>query len=260
MTGLLASVTDPVEAELALSAGADLIDCKDPSRGALGALPVAMINAIREQVGVRCPLSATAGDLPTEAASLIPAVRSIAATGVDLVKLGLLQTAGISKTLLAIAPLAARHRLIAVLFADRSPPLSDIPNLAAAGFHGVMLDTANKSFGRLCDSMSADQLADFVGLARAHQLLCGLAGSLEVRDIPELALLRPDYLGFRGALCERERTSRLSVSACARVRGALPRQVTPDKHSAAEWMSGHADQRPATPNAKADLEKESLLR
>ncbi len=37
MTRLLVSVRSAAEAEIALSAGADLIDVKEPSRGSLGA-------------------------------------------------------------------------------------------------------------------------------------------------------------------------------------------------------------------------------
>ncbi len=52
---LLVSVRDPAEAEAALLAGADLIDAKDPDRGALGALApeiVAEIMARLPQQGV----------------------------------------------------------------------------------------------------------------------------------------------------------------------------------------------------------------
>ena len=40
MTLLLASVTGPKEAETVIANGADLVDLKDPSHGALGALTV----------------------------------------------------------------------------------------------------------------------------------------------------------------------------------------------------------------------------
>ena len=221
MTGMLASVTDATEAEVALQAGADLIDCKDPRSGALGALPVSMIDAIRRQVAGRRPISATVGDLPTEATELVPAVQRIAATGVDFVKLGLFRTSGIDPLLDALSPLAAEHRLIAVLFADRSPRLGVVTELAAAGFSGVMLDTANKTSGRLLDVMPTDQLATFVALAREHRLLCGLAGRLRVEDVPPLLALRPDYLGFRSALCQHDRNSELSAAACAQVRASV---------------------------------------
>ncbi len=151
----------------------------------------------------------------------MPAVQRIAATGVDFVKLGLFRTDGIDALLDALSPIAAEHRLIAVLFADRSPRLGIVADLAAAGFSGVMLDTADKASGRLPDLMLDNQLAAFVALAREHRLLCGLAGSLRLDDIEPLLALTPDYLGFRGALCEQGRTSELSADACARVRGAV---------------------------------------
>jgi dihydroneopterin aldolase len=221
MTGMLASVTDATEAEVALQAGADLIDCKDPRSGALGALPVSVIDAIRRQVAGRRPVSATVGDLPTVATELVPAVQRIAATGVDFVKLGLFRTAGIDSLLDALSPLAAEHRLIAVLFADRSPRLDIVTALAAAGFTGVMLDTATPARGRLLDVMPTDQLAAFVALAREHRLLCGLAGRLRVEDVPSLLALGPDYLGFRSALCQHDRNSELSTAACAQVRASM---------------------------------------
>ena len=118
MSGFLASVTDASEALLALEGGADLIDCKDPARGALGALPTAAIRSIVAAVCGRRPVSATVGDLPTEADSLVCAVERTAAAGVDYVKLGLFRTQDIADVLTRLLPLARRHRLIAVLFAD----------------------------------------------------------------------------------------------------------------------------------------------
>ena len=47
------SVRDADEADLAARAGADLVDAKDPARGALGALPAATVRAIVAQVGGR---------------------------------------------------------------------------------------------------------------------------------------------------------------------------------------------------------------
>ena len=57
--GMLASVTSVAEAEAALAAGADLIDLKEPARGALGALDLDTVVAIVAAVGGRRPVSAT---------------------------------------------------------------------------------------------------------------------------------------------------------------------------------------------------------
>ncbi|MBC8129633.1 MAG: hypothetical protein H7Y08_04845, partial [Rhizobiaceae bacterium] len=45
MIRMLASVTGPEEARLALEGGADFIDLKDPSKGALGAVSPAVLRA-----------------------------------------------------------------------------------------------------------------------------------------------------------------------------------------------------------------------
>ena len=102
--------------------------------------------------------------------------------------------------------------MIAVMFADGVPEIRWLAELAKAGFAGAMLDTADKRRGSLCAVTSEDFLRDFVTEARKLQLLCGLAGSLRAADIPPLMSLslRPDYLGFRGALCGGVRTDGLN--------------------------------------------------
>ncbi len=224
---MLASVTHPEEALLALAGGADIIDCKDPGRGALGALSAATVETIIAAVAGRLPVSATIGDLPGRPELLAPAIRYMGATGVDLVKVGLFKTRGIDPLLSALAPLARRHALVAVLFADCRPQLKVIPALAQAGFEGVMLDTADKGSGGLMESAGMDLLEAFVAAARRADLRCGLAGGIRADAIAQLLPLGVDYLGFRGALCEAGRTTGLSAAAVERVRSRIPRWVAP---------------------------------
>ncbi len=204
-TRMLASVADPDEAELAIRGGADLIDLKDPSRGALGALPLPAISAILTRIAGRAQTSATIGDLSADPGLVLNAIRATAATGVDYVKIGFFSHAHVRALLPAVAdlsqPAAIRAAIVAVLFADRSPPIADLAPFAQAGCAGVMLDTADKAGGCLLDCLIPDALADFVRQARGLGLLCGLAGSLRLDDISVLLPLAPDYLGFRGALC-----------------------------------------------------------
>jgi dihydroneopterin aldolase len=89
MTLFLASVRDAAEAELALAAGADIVDLKDPATGALGALAPDVIATCVNQVGARAPVSATIGDLPLKGDAVRKAVLDTAALGVDYVKFGL---------------------------------------------------------------------------------------------------------------------------------------------------------------------------
>ena len=65
MTMMLASVRSLDEALFALEAGADLIDLKEPSHGALGALDHAAVRVCVQAIGGRRPVSATIGDIPS---------------------------------------------------------------------------------------------------------------------------------------------------------------------------------------------------
>ena len=222
MTGFLASVRSAEEALLALEGGTDIIDAKEPAAGALGRLAPAVLRAILGRVGGKRPVSATIGDVALEPETVLPAAEAMAALGVDIIKIGLFD-GDLAATLAALAPLARRGvRLVAVAFADRAPDLSAIvPRCAAAGFYGAMLDTADKASGSLTAHLGEAALAGFITLARRHGLVSGLAGSLRRADIPALAPLGADYLGFRTALTAGDRSGALDPAAFAAVRAEL---------------------------------------
>lgn len=203
MSRMLASVTNVKEALIALEGGADIIDLKDPSQGALGALSQEVIREIVKAVDHRKPVSATIGDLPMQPELVAEAVRNTAATGVDIVKIGFFGRERHAECIHALQPLATQGiRMVAVLFADGAPDFGLVPQLAHAGIHGVMLDTAIKNGKRLRDHLDNAQLQSFVEQAHEQSLLVGLAGSLAIFDVEALVKLDADYLGFRGALCQ----------------------------------------------------------
>jgi uncharacterized protein (UPF0264 family) len=203
MTGMLASVNSLAEALLVLSSGVDIIDLKQPALGALGALDTATVKQIVAGIAGRCPVSATIGDLPMQPEPVFNAVKAMAETGVDYIKIGFFPGDDWLGTVQNLSVLTGQnHALIAVLFADTQPDLAIMELVKAAGFTGVMLDTMNKQQGSLTQVMAKTDVARFVTQAKALQLLCGLAGSLRLEDIPGLLLYQPDYLGFRGALCQ----------------------------------------------------------
>lgn len=221
MPKLLVSVASPAEARLAVEAGADLIDAKDPAAGALGALPTAAIEAIVGAVSGRRLVTAVIGD-HAAAEAVLEAAERVAATGVDMVKVGLFPGPDRAALVAELGRrLAGRTKLVGVLLADRDPDLALVPAAAAAGFHGIMMDTAGKVGGLLAVADTAS-LSGFVALAEQHGLMVGLAGSLRVEDIDGLARLGPDLLGFRGGLCEGfDRRRPLAAAAVARAAARL---------------------------------------
>ena len=222
MTLFLASVRDEAEAAIALLAGGDVIDLKEPRRGALGALDRETTRSIVSFIGGRVAVSATIGDVPMHPETIGDAVLEKAACGVDYVKFGLFPDSDARCCLDALRPVALRVPLIVVLFADRLPDFDAVAAAAAMGAAGIMLDTADKSSGSLLAHLDLGRLLSFVAQAKAHGLTVGLAGSLAATDVPELLPLAPDLLGFRGALCRGLRSASLDPAACATIRALIP--------------------------------------
>lgn len=225
----LASVTSEAEARLAAREGADIIDCKDPAAGALGALPHAVVAAIRASLPATIPVSATIGDLPAEPERVLDAARAMAAAGCDIVKIGLFPGGDPLATIAHLGRhLAPATPLVAVLMADAPHDPALVRALGDAGFAGVMLDTANKDGRTLLDHRTPDVLRAFVTQAQDAGMFAGLAGSLRRSQVPELLALKPDVLGFRGALCKAsDRRSAVDATAVADVRAAIPRSAQP---------------------------------
>nr|WP_281409805.1 (5-formylfuran-3-yl)methyl phosphate synthase [Methylobacterium sp. BTF04] len=222
---LLVSVRDADEALMAARAGTDLVDAKDPARGALGSLAPALVRAIVARVGHRAVTSAVAGE-PADDDALTACIAAMASTGVDYVKVAV--RTDMSDIALARGAAAAPGRLIAVLFAEHGLAPNLVPRLALAGFVGAMVDTSGKIGRRLTDLLDPSALTAFTASCRAHGLVSGLAGSLALGDVPVLARCGAHYLGFRGGLCrESDRTSGLDpdrVAAAVQTLRALTRR------------------------------------
>jgi len=223
MNQMLASVNCLAEAIIVEQADVDIIDLKQPALGALGALDTKLVRTIVNSAQLSKPISATVGDLPMQAELIFSAVEKMAATGVDYVKIGFFPEGDWLAIIQRLHELTQKNiKLIAVLFADQSPDLSLIKDFAQAGFSGIMLDTMDKQNGSLIQVMPLAKIQQFTEDAKQHKLLCGLAGSLRLQDIPTLLPLQADYLGFRGALCkQQQRTDTLDESALLAIKFAV---------------------------------------
>jgi len=224
MTGMLASVSNLQEAKIALQENVDIIDLKDPANGALGAVTTEVAQEVVKFVSGQCLVSATIGDLPMQATLIGKAIATMASTGVDIIKIGVFDdlTDEVIASLKQQAINGAKgsngnqFTLVIVFFVDKGLDSEKISDLAKAGIRGVMLDTADKTKGNLRTHMQDEELQDFVSQAKSYGLLAGLAGSLKASDIRPLLVLEPDYLGFRGALCQD--SSRIQALNCSSVR------------------------------------------
>ncbi|WP_438969641.1 (5-formylfuran-3-yl)methyl phosphate synthase [Methylophaga sp.] len=228
MTKWLASVQSLTEAKNLASCLPDILDLKNPSEGALGALKIAEVEAIVEWLDGRCLSSATVGDIPMDARRLATAITNMAETGVNYVKVGLFADDNLQACLRDLEPTlnALKTPVIAVMFADQTID-AEIASIKQAGFSGVMVDTAFKNGQRLLDHWSDTQMSTFVETAHRLQMVCGLAGALAIDDIESLKGLNADYLGFRSALCtRRQRTHNLDLTLAKQIAQSIQSEIS----------------------------------
>ena len=236
MTRMLASVADAAEAEVVLQLGADVIDLKDARRGALGAVPLDVAREAIAAVARRGETSAALGDPPYDDEALLAAARALAAMGVDYVKLAV-DAPTLDRFSQSLSGLARDVGLVGMMFADEGPDFGLLAKLSGLGFKGATLDTRDKSRGRLMAHLDVVRLNQFCAQCRAQGLMSGLAGSLEAPDVPRLMLVRPDVLGFRGALCHaHDRRGAIDPAAVALIRDLIPRErPDPDASPKIDW-------------------------
>ena len=200
---LLVSARSVSEAVLAADGGADFIDLKEPSAGALGGLPVATIRAVVAELrdhGSTLPVSATIGDWGMDdEAAILARVAAVGACGVDYVKVGILPEPGAASVLDALAVCA--HPVVPVFIADTGLDAALVERACALCFPAVMADTADKLAGSLFDLVAMPDLQGFVVQVRRSGALVGLAGALRLHHVPALRELKPDFAGFRSAVC-----------------------------------------------------------
>jgi uncharacterized protein (UPF0264 family) len=211
---LLVSVSSYAEAMLVQESAVDILDIKNPEAGALGALPLEEIRLIVKANHARKETSATIGDVPMHPAEVSHRVMETLATGVGIVKIGLYPDPQLEACVERMSEFTARGaKLVAVMFADHGVNLRLLPKLKAAGFYGVMLDTAQKDGRHLLDHLMLDEIDGFVRHARSLNLCTGLAGSLRAEHLSSIVPIGADYIGFRGGICEDfQRRNRISPS------------------------------------------------
>jgi (5-formylfuran-3-yl)methyl phosphate synthase len=207
MTGLLVSVRSLAEARDALAGGADLIDLKEPSRGALGPADPCIWREVIAEVNQRVPVSAALGELASE-----PIERLVLETaGLRFVKIGLAGCAlandwGLSWRK-AVERLPAEVVAVPVAYADwhraLAPSLEEVLSLAdQLPARMLLIDTHDKCGATLFDYLPWQELAEFAAAARDGNVRLVLAGSLRLADIERLLELEPAYIGVRGAACK----------------------------------------------------------
>jgi (5-formylfuran-3-yl)methyl phosphate synthase len=237
---LLVSVVSAEEARRALAGGADIIDVKDPSEGALGAPAPCVLSEVVRAVGTAAPVSVALGDLPSLPHTAALAARGAALSGAGYVKVGLrgvheLDTAVAMMS--AVADAVGSHTaVIAAAYADAralDPPAfapAWLPVLVErTGIAGGLVDTFVKDGRGLYGWLPESELADLIARTRDAGASFAVAGQLRRGELRRVAA---DVVGVRSAVCRGgDRTAELDrelvAAAVAEVRaGATDHPAT----------------------------------
>jgi uncharacterized protein (UPF0264 family) len=217
---LLVSVATPEDAAAAVAGGADIVDAKDPRRGALGAVALPAFLFLHAEVAGRAPVSAAIGDAVDER-DVEHEARAFARAGASFVKLGFAGVRTVERVVALLdAALQATPHVIAVAYAEGAavgaPDPSHVVDAAAhAGALGVLVDTADKAGPGLRALASPAVVAGWVSQARRDGLITALAGKLTSEDVDTMQECGADIIGVRGAACE---GGRAGVVSAERVR------------------------------------------
>ncbi len=210
---VLASCTSAHEACVALDAGADIIDIKNPAEGSLGAQPPWVIGEIVAACG-DVPVSIALGDLAYQPGTAALAAYGAAYFDAAYFKAGLRGARDRAEAINVLTAIVTAVRsagraglVVAAGYADFARfggvAPDDVIEAAIESRCGmVMLDTAFKDRGSLFDVLDETELRAFVDSGRAHGLGVALAGSLREYHLAILRRLDVDVVGVRGGICE----------------------------------------------------------
>jgi uncharacterized protein (UPF0264 family) len=224
MPRLLLSVRGAHEASLALDAGVDLVDVKEPLRGPLGAASPEIVDDILRKVDRRAATSVACGELlqcdrPEFDAGYWP----------DYIKVGLSGCASIAdwpvrwRQFLQHVP--SRTTPVAVIYADWSRacsprPAEVIEHARRLDRAAVLIDTFDKRGPGMLRLLSMRIIQSLVEEIHTSRMEVALAGQLTLDDALAVAALGPDYVGVRGAVCRPDRNGDIDPAALAQWRRA----------------------------------------
>ncbi len=238
-TRLLVSVRDLAEAQMALDAGVDWIDVKEPSAGSLGAPDPDVATDIAALVSER-PSSVALGEfneyLNAPEAERLAVLQRMA----ELVRLFPYAKFGLSnlprgwqvdfaqmvQMLAGLEPADASvgtfRKIVPVLYADfdscRAATPPDVLQMALTiNARFVLVDTFQKDGRNLLDFQSSVSLRKFIAEAQKLRLQVVLAGSLRPEHFHALLPLGPFAIGVRGAACERSRSGTICPARLSEV-------------------------------------------
>ncbi len=214
MTQLLISVRDVAEAIMVSRYPIGILDLKEPSAGALGAVDRHVCQQILAELPAKLTKSIALGELT---AWMEPSVNRQPGhwshadlAGFRFAKIGLagmeVQRDWEQDWLRFQKNLPATVELVGVAYVDaancRAPAIEAVLDLLQSQPQKtLLLDTFRKDGGTTLEILGERRLRLLIERARANNVRVVIAGSVSAESLPRLISCEPDLIGVRGAVC-----------------------------------------------------------
>lgn len=206
-TGLLVSVRSADEVAAALAGGADLIDVKEPAKGALGPAEAEVVAAVIDAVKGKVPVSAALGEWSPNAMTEAHWHMELKLNYVKWGLAGYSPAPGWGEDLLDTRrELPVGMEMVAVAYADweraKSVPPAELAKFAKRfRFKAFLLDTCVKDSKTLLDFMKPDEIQELVESLQRVYTTVAIGGSLRPEHLKPLKNVTPDFYAVRSSAC-----------------------------------------------------------
>jgi (5-formylfuran-3-yl)methyl phosphate synthase len=218
MAKLMISVRSAEEAKIAIQAGADFIDVKEPKNGALGAASSKVWRDVAkaiDQTERRKDQNAIVSSLALgELLDLPTKLAEASMTGYKYAKIGLATCSSFPDwkewLKIAFSMFPKKTAKVAVAYADYAHALSPTPSeILKAGKQlrckAFLIDTYDKSKGDVFEVMPISTLRKLFAEAHEYGMLTVLGGSLKIGRMTEILEVNPDIVALRRGVCQGDR-------------------------------------------------------
>jgi uncharacterized protein (UPF0264 family) len=219
---LLVSVRSTQEAVAAMEGSADVIDVKEPLRGALGRADDCIVEEIAKIVRPRKLLSAAMGELKHWHNSF-PSDRLL-----SYMKWGLSECEGGGwREMLLTLRRSTSSTVVPAAYADAhlagSPAIEEVADFVIEErFPLMLIDTWTKNAGDLFSWLKPDSLMDLCKRLKLEGVKLAIAGSLTLERLQFIRMMDVDVVGVRGAVCTaNDRTGQVDACRVKEFKAAL---------------------------------------
>lgn len=207
---MLISVKNVEEAKIAFKAGVDLIDLKDPEKGAMGMIDFSLVSQIQNSLPSDLSFSMACGELRD-----MPNLPLSFPNGMTFYKFGMshCENSGVwFENLLLLKDQIKQINdsafIVPVLYADflnanSIKPLQLLEYLCDHSFYAIMIDTWLKDGSSVLDWITISELLKIQNKCNDNNIKFALAGSIDLISTGRLIAegVMPAWFGYRGAIC-----------------------------------------------------------